>query len=272
MILKNKKGLILGALDENSIAWKVAEQAKREGAEIVLSNTAMAIRMGKIDELGKKINSPVIAADATSVDELNNLWESTLNHFGSGVDFVLHSVGMSPNVRKRISYQELDYNFLNKTLDVSAISLHKLLQTAWELNAINDEGSVVALSYIAAQRTFSGYSDMAEAKALLESIVRSFGYHYGRKNKVRINSISQAPTNTTAGSSIEGFGDLYTFSEKLSPLGNPDAQACAEYCISLFSDMTRGVTMQNLFHDGGYSSMGMSEDLMQEIEKCLMKK
>jgi enoyl-[acyl-carrier protein] reductase I len=272
MILNNKKGLVLGALDENSIAWKVAEQAKKEGAEIVLSNTAMAIRMGNIEKLGKKLDSPVIAADATSVDELTDLWEATLNHFGSGVDFVLHSVGMSPNVRKRIPYQELDYNFLNKTLDVSAISLHKLLQTAWDLNAINDEGSVVALSYIAAQRTFSGYNDMAEAKALLESIVRSFGYHYGRRNRVRVNSISQAPTPTTAGSSVSGFGDLYTFSDKLSPLGNPDAQACAEYCITLFSNMTRGVTMQNLFHDGGYSSMGMSEDLMQEIEKCLMKK
>jgi enoyl-[acyl-carrier protein] reductase I len=272
MILNNKKGLVLGALDENSIAWKVAEQAKKEGAEIVLSNTAMAIRMGNIEKLGKKLDSPVIAADAPSVDELTDLWEATLNHFGSGVDFVLHSVGMSPNVRKRIPYQELDYNFLNKTLDVSAISLHKLLQTAWDLNAINDEGSVVALSYIAAQRTFSGYNDMAEAKALLESIVRSFGYHYGRRNRVRVNSISQAPTPTTAGSSVSGFGDLYTFSDKLSPLGNPDAQACAEYCITLFSNMTRGVTMQNLFHDGGYSSMGMSEDLMQEIEKCLMKK
>jgi enoyl-[acyl-carrier protein] reductase I len=272
MILSAKKGLILGALDENSIAWKVAEQARLQGADLILSNTAMAIRMGKINELGERLGAPVIAADATSVEDLEDLWKASMKHFNGSIDFVLHSVGMSPNVRKRIPYYELDYNNLNKTLDVSAISFHKLLQTAWQLDAISEGGSALALSYIAAQRTFSGYNDMAEAKALLESIARSFGYHYGRRKKVRVNTVSQAPTPTTAGSSVSGFDDLFTFSDKLAPLGNPDADACAAYCLTLFSDMARGVTMQNLFHDGGYSSMGMSEDLMQEIEKCLMKK
>ena len=266
-LLEGKKGIIFGALNELSIAWKVAERAVEEGAEVILSNTPMAIRMGDTDKLAEKLNTIVIPADATEIDDLDQLMKKAIEHFNGKFDFILHSIGMSPNVRKGRHYSDLDYNFLNKTLDVSAVSFHKVIQTARKNDAINEWGSIIALSYVAAQRTFYGYNDMADAKSLLESIARSFGYIYGRERNVRINTISQSPTPTTAGQGVKGFDHLLDFSERMSPLGNATADECANYCITLFSDLTRKVTMQNLFHDGGFSSMGMSLQAMQQYNK-----
>ena len=266
-LLKGKKGLIFGALNEQSIAWKVAERAVEEGAEIVLTNTAVSIRMGTIGRLAEKCNTIVVPADATSVEDLENLIDKTMEHFGGKFDFMLHSIGMSPNVRKGRTYDDLDYDFLQKTLDISAISFHKVLQTAKKLDAINEWGSVVALSYVAAQRTMFEYNDMADAKAMLESIARSFGYIYGREKRIRVNTISQSPTMTTAGSGIKGFDSLVDFADRMSPLGNATAEECANYCVCLFSDLTRKITMQNLYHDGGFSSMGMSYRAMHQYNK-----
>jgi len=266
-LLKGKKGIIFGALNEQSIAWKVAEKAYEEGAEIVLTNAPIALRMGTINELAEKTNAQVIAADATSLEDLENLFQKSTEILGGKIDFVLHSIGMSPNVRKGLDYDELNYGYYHKTLDVSAFSLHKVLSTARKMDAINEWGSVVALSYVAAQRTFAGYNDMADAKAILESIARSFGYMYGRSRRIRINTVSQSPTPTTAGSGVHGFDKLEDFSERMSPLGNASAGDCADYCITLFSDLTRKVTMQNLFHDGGFSSMGMSYRAIEQYEK-----
>ena len=268
-LLKGKKGIIFGALNDMSIAWKVAERAVDEGATITLSNTPMAVRMGTVSELGKKLNAEVIPADATNVDDLKTVFERSMEVLGGPVDFVLHSIGMSPNVRKKRTYDDLDYNFLQKTLDISAISFHKMLQVAKKMDAIAEYGSVVALSYVAAQRTFFGYNDMADAKSLLESIARSFGYIYGREKNVRINTISQSPTHTTAGDGVKGMDHLMDFANKMSPLGNATADECAGYCILMFSDLTRKVTMQNLYHDGGFSSMGMSLRAMNQYSKGL---
>jgi enoyl-[acyl-carrier protein] reductase I len=268
-LLKGKRGIIFGALDEKSIAWKVAEKAYEEGAIFTLSNTPTALRFGEIDELAKKCNATVIPADATSVKDLTQVFEQSMEILGGKVDFVLHSIGMSLNVRKKRVYNDLDYNYLNKTLDISAISFHKMLQVAFKLDAINHWGSVVALSYIAAQRTLYGYNDMADAKALLESIARSFGYIYGRERKIRINTISQSPTMTTAGSGVKGVGSLMDFTDRMSPLGNADADECASYCVTMFSDLTKKVTMQNLYNDGGFSSMGMSLRAMNIYDKNL---
>jgi len=266
-LLKGKKGIIFGALNDKSIAWKAAEKAHQQGAEFVLTNVPVSIRMGTINELAEKTNSIVVPADAASEGDLENLFKESMKHFGGKVDFVLHSVAMSLNVRKKRAYSDLNYNFLEKTLDISAISFHKLLQTAFKMDAINEWGSVVALSYVAAQRTLYGYNDMADAKALLESIARSFGYIYGRDKKVRVNTVSQSPTPTTAGSGVKGLDKLLDFSERMSPLGNADAEECADFLITLFSDLTRKITMQNLFHDGGFSSMGMSLKAMSQYEK-----
>ena len=268
-LLKGKRGIIFGALNDASIAWKVAERAVEEGAQIVLTNTAVACRMGTIDELAKKTGATVIPADATSVEDLNNLFVQAQEALGGKIDFVLHSVAMSPNVRKHRTYDDLDYNFLNKTLDISAISFHKMLQVAKKLDAINEWGSVVALTYVASQRTFFGYNDMADAKSMLESIARSFGYIYGREKHVRINTISQSPTPTTAGKGIKDMDNLMDFANKMSPLGNATAEECADYCVMMFSDFTRKVTMQNLFNDGGFSSMGMSLRAMYQYAKDL---
>jgi enoyl-[acyl-carrier protein] reductase I len=268
-LLKGKKGIVFGALNPESIAWKVAERAHEEGATVILTNTPVALRMGETKMLAEKLNTEVIGADATNVEDLNNLFIQSMQKLGGKIDFVLHSIGMSPNVRKERHYSDLDYNYLDKTLDVSAVSFHKVLQTARKLDAINEWGSVVALSYVAAQRTFFGYNDMADAKALLESIARSFGYIYGRERHVRINTISQSPTITTAGSGVKGFNRLLDFAERMSPLGNATADECADYCITLFSDLTKKVTMQNLFHDGGFSNMGMSLRALQQYEKGL---
>ncbi len=268
-LLKGKRGIIFGALDNKSIAWKVAEKAHEEGAQITLSNTATAIRFGQINELAKSCNSEVIVADATNTDDLQHVFERSMEIMDGKIDFVLHSIGMSLNVRKKRVYNDVNYNYFDKTLDISAISFHKMLQVAFKMDAINEWGSVVALSYIAAQRSLYGYNDMADAKALLESIARSFGYIYGREKKIRVNTISQSPTLTTAGSGVKGVGSLLDFTERMSPLGNADAKECADYCVTLFSDLTRKVTMQNLFHDGGFSNMGMSYAAMSVYDKNL---
>lgn len=268
-LLKGKKGIIFGALDDKSIAWKVAEKAHAEGATFTLSNTPSAVRFGTIEELAKKTKSEIILADATKVEDLTNVFTKSMEVLDGKVDFILHSIAMSLNVRKKRVYNDLDYNFLNKTLDISAVSFHKMLQVAYKLDAINNWGSVLALSYIAAHRTHFGYNDMADAKALLESIARSFGYIYGRERKIRVNTISQSPTITTAGAGVKDVGGLLDFTERMSPLGNADADECADYCITLFSDLTKKVTMQNLYHDGGFSSMGMSQKIMQMYNKSL---
>jgi len=266
-LLKGKKGIIFGALDEKSIAWKTALRCHEEGAKILLTNAPIAMRMGEINKLAEKINAPVIPCDVTSNDDMLNLLTKAKEHFGGGIDFILHSIGMSMNVRKGKHYTEIDYDFNQKSLDISATSLHRLLATAMKLDAINEWGSVVALSYIAAQRVFPDYNEMADAKALLESIARSFGYHYAVKKHVRVNTVSQSPTRTTAGSGVKGFEGFITYAEKMSPLGNASAADCANYCVTLFSDYTRMVTMQNLFHDGGFSFTGVTQGVIEQMEK-----
>jgi enoyl-[acyl-carrier protein] reductase I len=262
-LLAGKRGVIFGALDDKSIAWKVAERCVEEGATITLTNAPVALRMGGIQELGKKLNAEVIPADATSEADLEKLFGESQEILGGKIDFVLHAIGMSLNVRKNRTYTDLKYEWMQKTFDISAISFHKVMQQLYKMDAMSEWGSIVALSYIAAQRTFPDYSEMAESKALLESFARSFGYHFAEK-KVRVNTISQSPTVTTAGSGIKGFQEFFDYADKMSPLGNASAEACADYCITMFSDLTRMVTMQNLYHDGGFSNMGMSPKLLEE--------
>ncbi len=267
-LLKGKKGIIFGALDERSIAWKTALVAHAEGAQLVLTNAPIALRMGKINELSKLCgDAPVIPADATSMADIESLLNKSMETFGGKIDFMLHSIGMSPNVRKSIEYTDTNYDNFHKTLDISSLSLHRILQSAMKLDALNEWASVVALSYIAAQRTFPGYNDMADAKALLESITRSFGYYYGFKKKVRVNTVSQSPTVTTAGSGVSGFDVFLSYAEKMSPLGNASAEDCANFCVTLFSDYTRMITMQNLFHDGGFSMTGVSQPIVENEQK-----
>ncbi len=266
-LLKGKKGIIFGALDENSIAWKTAQHCYAEGAEIVLTNAPIALRMGTINKLAEEIKAPVIAADVTVGADIENLFTQAMEHFGGPVDFVLHSIGMSVNVRKGIPYCENNYEFTHKGFDISALSLHRVLQTAMKMDAINEWGSVVALTYIAAQRVFPDYNDMGDNKAVLESIARNFGYHYGAKKKVRVNTISQSPTRTTAGSGVKSFDGFFNYAEKMSPLGNADADECADYCVTLFSDLTKMVTMQNLFHDGGFSFTGVTPAVIEQMGK-----
>lgn len=266
-LLKGKKGIIFGALDEKSIAWITAIKCHEEGAEILLTNAPVAMRMGEIKKLAEKINAPVIPCDVSSNEDVNNLIDKAMEHFGGGFDFILHSIGMSLNVRKGKTYTELDYGFNEKTLGISSMSLHRVLAACMNRDAINEWGSVIALTYIAAQRVFPDYSEMADAKALLESVARSFGYHYGIKKHVRINTVSQSPTRTTAGSGVKGFDGFINYAEKMSPLGNASAEDCANYCVTLFSDMTRMVTLQNLFHDGGFSFTGVTQAVIDQMEK-----
>ena len=266
-LLRNKKGIIFGALDENSIAWKTAEKIKAQGGDFVLTNAPVALRMGKLNDLAKKTSSLVIAADATRNEDLENLINKTLEHFNGKIDFILHSIGMSVNVRKGKHYTDLNHDWLTKGWDVSAVSFHKLMQVLYNKDAMNEWGSIVALSYMAAQRVFPDYNDMADNKAYLESIARSFGYFFGKEKKVRVNTISQSPTPTTAGQGVKGFDGFINYAEKMSPLGNANADECADYTITLFSDLTRKVTLQNLFHDGGFSNVGVSQEIIDIISK-----
>jgi enoyl-[acyl-carrier protein] reductase I len=264
-LLKGKRGIIFGALNEQSIAWKVAEQAHEQGATFVLTNAPIAMRMGEINKLAETTGSQIIPADATSVEDLENLISQSVEILGGKIDFILHSIGMSVNVRKGRHYTDEKYDWTMKGLDVSALSFHKVLQVSKKLDAVNDWGSIVALTYIAAQRVFPDYNDMADNKSYLESIARSFGYHYGVDNKVRVNTISQSPTMTTAGSGVKGFNEFINYSEAMSPLGNATALDCANYCIAMFSDLTRYVTMQNLFHDGGFSNTGVTKEVIDKF-------
>ena len=264
-LLKGKRGIITGALDERSIAWKVALLAKAEGATFTLSNAPLAMRMGAIKTLAEQCEAEIIPADATSVEDIENLYSRSLDVFGGKVEFVLHSIGMSPNIRKNRPYGDMNFEWYQKSIDISALSFHKMMQSAEKLDAMNEWGSFVALSYIAAQRAFPLYTDMADAKAMLESIARGYGYRYGKLKNVRVNTISQSPTITTAGAGIGGFDVFYEYAQLMSPLGNATGEDCANYVISLFSDLTRMVTMQNLYHDGGFSSTGMSEDLAAKL-------
>ena len=266
-LLKGKKGIIFGALDSKSIAWKVAEHCNEQGAEFILTNAPIAMRMGTINELAEKTNSTIIPADATSLEDIDNLVTKSMEILGGKIDFILHSIGMSVNVRKGRHYTDQNYDFTIKGLDVSALSFHKVMQSAWKLEAMNDYGSILALSYIAAQRTFPDYNDMADNKSFLESIARSFGYHFGKRNKVRVNTISQSPTITTAGSGVKGFDGFFKYAEQISPLGNASADDCAKYCVTLFSNLTQAVTMQNLYHDGGFSNTGVSEEVLKNFLK-----
>ncbi|MEM6831268.1 MAG: SDR family oxidoreductase [Bacteroidota bacterium] len=266
-LLKGKKGIIFGALDESSIAWKVAEKAHEEGATFTLSNAPIALRMGQINKLAEQCGAEVIPADATSTEDLENLFNKSAELLDGKIDFILHSIGMSPNVRKGKDYGDLNYDWFLKSLDVSGLSFHKVMQVAEKLDVMNEWGSILGLSYIAAQRTFPDYSDMAQAKAVLESIARSFGYRFARSKKVRVNTISQSPTMTTAGSGVPGFDVFYNYADKMSPLGNADAESCADYCVTMFSDFTRMVTMQNLMHDGGFSTSGITQELIEELTK-----
>ncbi len=267
-LLEGKKGIIFGALNKDSIAWKVAEIAHAEGAVFTLTNAPIALRMGEINELGAKCNAEIIPADATSDADLTLLFDKSAEILGGKFDFILHSIGMSPNVRKGRHYTDVNYDFYHKTLDISAMSFHRVMKMAWDKNAMNPWASIVALTYIAAQRTFPDYNDMADAKALLESITRSFGYHFGKRDKVRVNTISQSPTYTTAGSGVKGFDGFFDYADQISPLGNASAEACAEYVVSLFSDYTKMVTMQNLFHDGGFSYTGVSQEVIEKFSRA----
>ena len=266
-LLKGKKGIIFGALDENSIAWRTAVKIKEQGGDFVLTNAPVALRMGSMNKLAEETRSEIIPADATKVEDLENLILKTLEIFNGKIDFVLHSIGMSVNVRKGRKYTDLNHDWLSKGWDVSAVSFHKLLQTLYKLDAMNEWGSIVALSYMAAQRVFPNYNDMADNKAYLESIARSFGYFFGKEKKVRVNTISQSPTPTTAGKGVTGFDGFITYAEKMSPLGNATADECADYTVTLFSDLTRKVTLQNLYHDGGFSNVGVSQDIIDIISK-----
>ncbi len=264
-LLEGKKGIIFGALDENSIAWKVAQKVKAEGGTFVLTNAPIALRMGQIKVLAAECDAEVIPADATSVEELDQLFARAQDILGGRLDFVLHSIGMSPNVRKGRHYGDLNYDWFLKTLDISGLSFHKVMQVAEKRDALNEWASVVALSYVAAQRVFPDYADMAQAKAVLESIARSYGERLGRLKKVRVNTISQSPTKTTAGTGVGGFDAFFDYAEQMSPLGNASGESCADYVVSLFSDYTRMVTMQNLFHDGGFSGVGISPALIEKL-------
>lgn len=262
-LLTGKKGIIFGALDPQSIAWKVAEKCVTEGARITLTNAPVALRMGQLQRLGEQLGAEVIPADATSPDDLTHLFEKSMEVLGGQIDFLLHSIGMSLNVRKGKTYTDLNYDWMQKTFDISAISFHKVMQTAMKTDLIAKGGSVLVLTYIAAQRVFPDYNEMAEAKALLESFARSFGYHYGMQKKVRVNTISQSPTKTTAGSGVKGFDEFFDYADKMSPLGNASADECADFCVVMFSDYTKMVTMQNLYHDGGFSTMGMNPAVLR---------
>lgn len=266
-LLKGKLGIITGALDENSIAWKAALKAKEQGAKFVLTNAPIAMRMGAINELAQECNTIVIPADATSLEDIEKLYTESKEYLGGDFDFLLHSIGMSPNIRKGRSYGDLNYDWAMKSYDVSAVSFHKMMQVAEKMDVMKEWGSIIGLSYIAAQRVYPFYTDMADAKALLESIARGYGYRYGKLKKVRVNTISQSPTKTTAGTGIGGFDSFYNFAETMSPLGNASAESCADYIITMFSDFTRMVTMQNLFHDGGYSFTGISEEMMDKLKE-----
>ncbi|MDB5035418.1 MAG: Enoyl-[acyl-carrier-protein] reductase [Chlorobi bacterium] len=267
-LLKGKRGIVFGPLDESSIGWQIALSAYGEGATLAISNVQIALRVGKVMELAKLCgDAPVIACDATNNEEIDAAFKQLKEEFGP-VDFIIHSIGMSQNIRKSLPYEALNYDWYLRTLDVSAVSLHRILTSALKNDAIKNGGSVVAMTYIAAQRNYSSYSDMGDAKSLLESIARSYGTRLAERG-IRINTVSQSPTYTRAGSGIENFDKMYDYADRVSPLGNASAEECGDYVVTLLSDLTRKVTMQNLYHDGGYSSMGMTIPMLHLFHAAL---
>jgi enoyl-[acyl-carrier protein] reductase I len=261
-LLKGKKGIIFGPLDESSIGWQIALAAHREGAQLAISNVAIAMRVGQVQDLAALCgDAPLIVCDASNNEEIDAAFKQLKELFGP-VDFIVHSIGMSQNIRKALPYEDLNYDWYLRTLDVSAVSLHRIISFALKNEALASGASIVAMSYIAAQRNYSAYSDMGDAKALLESIARSYGTRLAGRG-IRINTVSQSPTPTRAGSGIEHFEKMYAFADRISPLGNASAEECADYVTTLLSDLTRKVTMQNLFHDGGYSSVGITMPLLK---------
>lgn len=257
-LLQNKRGIIFGAVDEQSLAWHVAMQCHAEGAKMVLTNSKYGIQLGNIQRLSELTDSPVLECDATDVNQLHSLLLESMNLLGGQIDFILHAVAMSPNIRRKRSYDKINYSYFEQTLDVSALSLHKLLQEAKSVDAIAEWGAVVALSYIAARKPICGYVDMGDAKALLESITRTFGQVYGEEKHVRINTISQSPTLTKSTIQFPELHIMQAFAQDMSPLGNADAESCAQACVMLFSDYTRYITMQNIYNDGGFSASGLT--------------
>jgi len=244
-LLKGKRGIIFGALDENSIAWKTAERVFEEGGSFVLTNAPVAMRMGAINTLAEKTNSQIIPADATSLEDLENLVEKSVEILGGNTD--------------------QNYGWTEKGWNISALSFHKTMQVLHKKDAMSPWGSIVGLTYMAAQRVFPDYNDMADNKAYLESIARSFGYFFGKDKNVRVNTISQSPTPTTAGQGVKGFDGFIAYADKMSPLGNATAMDCANYTVTLFSDLTKRVTMQNLYNDGGFSNTGVSKEVMDKF-------
>ena len=263
--LLGKKGIIFGALDDQSIAWKTAESVSNEGGKFVLTNAPVALRMGSINELAQNTDSIVIPADATKIEDLENLVDESIDQLGGKLDFVLHSIGMSVNVRKGRHYTDLNHEWMTKGWDVSAVSFHKLMQVLYKKDAKNAWGSIVALSYVAAQRTFPNYNDMADNKAFLESIARSFGYFFGKDKNVRVNTISQSPTLTTAGKGVKGLDGFMNYADQTAPIGNATAEDCANYTVMMFSDYTKRVTLQNLYNDGGFSNVGVSQEIIDTL-------
>ncbi|HET9136436.1 MAG TPA: enoyl-ACP reductase [Candidatus Kapabacteria bacterium] len=267
-LLKGKTGIIFGPLDESSLGWHIATAAYREGAKLAISNVALALRIGKPQELAAMCgNAPLIPCDASNQAEIDTCFKEVKERFGK-IDFIVHSVGMSTNIRKGMPYEKLNYDWYLKTIDVSGLSLHRLISGALENDVLNDYSSIIGLSHMAAQRPFTTYTDMAEAKAVLESIARNYGARLGLQ-KIRVNTVSQSPTWTRAGSGIEDFDKMYYYSDLLAPLGNASAEECGDYCVTLLSDLTRKVTMQNLYHDGGFALMGLSQSMLRLMDSVL---
>ena len=266
-LLAGKRGVIFGALDERSLAWHIALRCQAEGEQIVLSNTSAAIQLGTISQLAEAHQMPLIACDATKTEELAALWQQAQAQTGGKIDFVLHGVAQSVNLRRHKSYEELNYEYYKQTLDISAMSLHKMIRTAMEQDALAEGASVVALSYIASERYFLGYNDMGDAKALLESIARQLGAIYGQKKKVRINIVSQSPTRTKAGGQWKEIDFFYRYSDQLSPLGSASADDCADVCVALFSDLMRKVTMQTIYCDGGFGRTILTPELVEDYRR-----
>ena len=265
-MLNGKRGIIFGALNENSIAWKVARRCIEAGANIVLSNTEAAAQIGDISQLAEEFNVPFCTCDATNVNNLQSLFQESQRVLGGKIDFILHAIAQSQNLRRHKNYDDLNYDYFVRTIDISALSFHKMVKTLMDLDAMANGGSIVTLTYIASERYFEGYNDMADAKALLESFVRQLGAIYGKKNGVRINAVSQSAVPTKAGGHWDEMDFFYRYADDLSPLGSATSEDCADLCIALFSDLTRKVTMQTIYNDGGFAKTMMTKELMQNFK------
>jgi len=271
-ILSGKRGIIFGVLDSCSIAWEVAKRCKAEGADLVLTNTETALQLGETQNLAAQLQTSVIVCDASKIEDLESLMDNAEQLLGGKIDFILHAVAMSMNLRRHREYTNVNYSYFNQTIDISAISLHKLLQTCMKKNSLNQGASVVTLTYIASERFMEGYNDMADAKAMLESVVRNMGGIYGEKMGVRVNAISQSPIQTRAEHSFAQVEYFHDFAEQLAPLGRADAEDCANLCVMLFSDYTRKVTMQTIYNDGGFSRTLMTNKFIDYFRETSYNK